>query len=307
METRWENAYMGSELISTALQDIDAWLSLPTYKQDEAIAELAERLGGEYVHQYTLTYGDESSFRIPTFKHIPSGLEFNLVIGGVFDMGLSAEEEAAARALGDEIVSYVEALRPAQSISVQPFLMSRFPLLDSFARTHTEIDPTLFRPEFGEDGDAIPIYLTKGEVESLKEKFGFDIPSEAQWEYAYRGRTRTLFYFGNTLPPEDVLETEILLYHFDDPQANRKAANPFGLVGMCVGEWCEDSYAEDDGQVQRNELPIHRGQPYVVRGGAATLWPWQDGDEWILCVSAMRRSSDTLEDGTCGVRFVKSI
>jgi formylglycine-generating enzyme required for sulfatase activity len=289
------------------LEDLGMWVSLDIKSQDAIITELSAILGSEYEHQYTLSYVPEASFRVPTFLHLPTGTELNLIVGGAFKMGLSITEEKYIRAIDKDVLLSAEVMRPEHSVKVRPFLMSRLPILEPFARSHMSLNPDVFRPEFGTKDDSVPIYLTREEVNVLTERFDLSLPSESQWEYAYRGGTKALFYFGNSLPGEYVLETEILLYNFNDPQANRKAANPFGLVGMCVGEWCEDSYRENYDKATGTDLPVYGKPPYVVRGGAAALWPWQGNNEWLLCVSAMRMSSDILEDNTCGARFVKRL
>jgi formylglycine-generating enzyme required for sulfatase activity len=291
-----------------ALSDLGAWLSLGPREQDALVSEVGAALGPRFAHRRTARYGGGASFRVPTFEHRPSGVVFNLIVGGRFRMGLSASEERAALGVGPDLAPYADWMRPARDFSVRPFLMSRFPVLDSLAREHVTLDPELFRPEFAEqEGDRVPVYLARGEVEALTAKLGFGLPSEAQWEYACRGGTSSLFHFGDALPDEETLETRILLYNFNDEGANDAAANPFGLVGLHVGEWCEDSFAEDYGGHPGSDEPVRGGPPYVVRGGAAALWPWQSGDEWVLCASAMRRGSDTLEDGTCGARLVTSL
>lgn len=167
----------------------------------------------------------------------------------------------------------------------------------------------MFRPDFkNEEDDEVAIYLLREELESLHEELRFNLPSEAQWEYACRGGTEALFlYFGDSLPDEVTLDTQVFLSIFNDEDRNARASNPFGLVGLHVGEWCEDSFRDDYGDASLSDVPIRDGPPYVVRGGAAALWPWQSGDEWILCASAMRRSSATLEDGTCGARLVSPV
>jgi formylglycine-generating enzyme required for sulfatase activity len=293
----------------SVLEKLEHWLNLRENEQDAVVRELEEQFRGEYVHQYTLSYSDKQSLRIPTFLHLPTGLEFNLVVGGQFNMGFSVEEEKTVRKLvgGKELLlESFDFMRPVHTICVQPFLMSKFPILNSFAIEHLELEPDDFISEFLEnDNDIVPASLTRERIDVLLEKFGFCLPSEAQWEYACRGGTKTLFYWGNELPNDEVLENKILLYEFSNPRKCREAANPFGLVGMSVGEWCSDSYHPNYINTSGKDLPVVTGSPYVVRGGAAIAWPWQEGDEWILCISAMRESSEF--DYPLAGRFVKRL
>ena len=295
-------------MVPEALRDLKMWQLLTRDQQDTIISELATALGPDYIHKKTTTYVNDPSFRIPTYEHIPSGLEFNLVVGGRLGMGLSVAEEQAGLNIGPELSPYVDTMRPVHAVTVDPFLITRFPVLESVAREYIQLDPDVFRPDFtNEEGDEVPIYLLREELEALQAELRFNLPSEAQWEYACRGGTETLFYFGDSLPDEVTLDTQIFLSIFNDEDRNTRAANPFGLVGLHIGEWCEDSFRDDYSNASDSDLPIKDGPPYVVRGGAAALWPWQSGDEWILCASAMRRSSETLEEGTCGARLVRSL
>ncbi|HEY9650522.1 MAG TPA: hypothetical protein V6C95_07655 [Coleofasciculaceae cyanobacterium] len=87
-------------------------------------------------------------------------------------------------------------------------------------------------------------------------------------------------------------EEKIALSEFSNSEKCREAANPFGLVGMAVGEWCADSYRPNYNDASDNDLPVVGESPYVVRGGAAILSPWQGVGEWLTCVSAMRLWDD---------------
>ena len=117
------------------------------------------------------------------------------------------------------------------------------------------------------------------------------------------GRATTLFYFGSALPDKATLGDKILLTNFNaDVAGDVAVANPFGLVGTLTGSWCLERYTPA-GQ------PPGRGQnqdngPYVVRGGGAIFWPWQNQSEWMMCMSAMRMSSDDFEDSTCAAQVV---
>jgi formylglycine-generating enzyme required for sulfatase activity len=300
---------MDSENMNKDIFNLPTWLSLNDKEQDEAIRKLADYLKDDYQFLYTKNYDSKVNLRIPTFEHSSTKLEFNLIIGGTFEMGLSLQEEKNARVIEQELPFPAKKMRPVHQVHIRPFLLTRFPLTEAFVRSHIVIDENLFRPEFGEIDEVVPIYLSREETDLLKSKTGFDLPSEAQWEYACRGQTTSLFYFGDTFPDEDSLESIYLLYNFTDPVVCERASNmhPYGLVGLFIGEWCEDSYKNNYSYLPLNDTPNFGGPPYSVRGGAAPLWPWQDAGEWQLCMSAMRNSSDTLEDETCGARFIRII
>lgn len=298
-------------MTTTALTQLDLWLKLSEDEQDASIQELAQQIQDEYIHEYTMSYTNNPGLRIPTFKHLPTDLEFNLVIGGEFNMGLSEPEEVALRkliqqeGLEEEFLGSMETMRPVHSVNVRPFLMSRLPIINSFAMEHIEVDFDDYISDYDVDFEAdeklIPASLTREQINQIMDKLGFRLPSEAQWEYAYRGGTSTLFYWGDTLTITD--EEKIALAEFSDREKCQASANPFGLVGMAVGEWCADSFTPDYSNAPGNDLPVIGNPPYIVRGGAAMLSPWQNCGEWVTCISAMRQAAD-IDDVEAG-RFVK--
>ncbi|NEQ20033.1 MAG: hypothetical protein F6K28_12270 [Microcoleus sp. SIO2G3] len=104
-----------------ALEQLEQWLSLSEDKQDAVVRDLEEQLRGEYVYQYTLSYTNQPSFRVPTFRHRKTGLEFNFIIGGQFNMGFSAQEEAAVKRLMNEkkfSLDSFDFMRPVHPVQV---------------------------------------------------------------------------------------------------------------------------------------------------------------------------------------------
>ena len=74
------------------------------------------------------------------------------------------------------------------------------------------------------------------------------LPTEAQWEYACRAGTKSMYHFGEQLFPE---QAHFSLDKVGDAKNTvgvyAKPANPWGLHQMHgnVLEWCQDRYAED--------------------------------------------------------------
>lgn len=140
----------------------------------------------------------------------------------------------------------------------------------------------------------------KAFIRKLNEKndmFVYRLPTEAEWEYAARAGTTTIFSVGDTLDASQA--------NFDGENPYGEAVksmgkgkpvmvgsynpNKFGLFDMMgnVAEWCEDVYTEDfpglpaDGSANTKGNPARR----VFRGGS---W-WKAG---FNCRSAGRDPQD---------------
>jgi formylglycine-generating enzyme required for sulfatase activity len=105
----------------------------------------------------------------------------------------------------------------------------------------------------------------------------YRLPTEAEWEYAYRAGTTTAFYTGKSLSPKQAhfdalrpyygaekgsyLERTIKVGSFDP--------NPFGLYDMAgnVWEWCQDRYGAYDASKRKDPLTTNELRN-VIRGGS---------------------------------------
>jgi formylglycine-generating enzyme len=122
----------------------------------------------------------------------------------------------------------------------------------------------------------------------------YTIPTEAQWEYACRAGTKTVFGTGDTLTSKDANFYGKLPYGASEPGEYLEkttpiasfAANPWGLFDMHgnVYEWCSDWYEESP---TSNKDPIgpSKGDGRIIRGGA---WDRKASS----CRSAYRYSRD---------------
>lgn len=92
------------------------------------------------------------------------------------------------------------------------------------------------------------VLVSQVEASRLGEVLGLELPSEAEWEYACRGGTTTLFWWGNEPDDKRAWYAE---NSENQPQAigvlGDKAVNPFGLIEMAgnVAEFCRDYFHPD--------------------------------------------------------------
>jgi hypothetical protein len=244
---------------------------------------IAERFSGDFSLDEPLD--DRASLR---FTHCESRLKFRYIFSGRYIMGLSETEESAARNIFDPPPISPSEMRPVHEVFVQPFLMAEAPIINKMARD--------FLVRFPDSGvlAAYPAFFTRNEAEEIAKLFGGLLPTEEQWEYACRAGTSSLFCFDANILNRDELQ-RWLEWDLSDPNL---AANMFGLTGLFFGEWCRDRY--------RNSYAIsamEEADDYVIRGGGAYFWPWQN-NEWVWCMSAMRMPSSDLIDNTAASRVV---
>ena len=124
-------------------------------------------------------------------------------------------------------------------------------------------------------------YIKKlNELKVAPAGFEFSLPTEAQWEYACRAGTVTVYHFGNILNKKQanygggVGKTT---------KAGSYSANVWGLRDMHgnVWEWCLDRYGDYPGGAVTDPKGVAEGLPHVIRGGS-----WNSHAEY--CRSANR-------------------
>jgi formylglycine-generating enzyme required for sulfatase activity len=235
----------------------------------------------------TSSYGDGI---LPTFLHRATNIEFKYIPSGEFNMGLSQKEESSAKKICRQIPADLKEMRPVHKVNINHFLVSSCPVLNHSASNFIDsID--LKYPNS-------PVFLNRDEAESLLHQTGCRMIHEKEWEYMCRGTTQTLFVFGDKLIEDDELAKWL---SWDFSAIDKIKSNSFNIYGLFTGEWCQDKYKssyDEDAKIDDNA--------YVIRGGGALFWPWQD-QEWVWCMSAMRTSSHDIIDGKCGLRLVYDI
>ena len=108
---------------------------------------------------------------------------------------------------------------------------------------------------------------------SAKTGWFYRLPTEAEWEYACRAGTKTVYSFGDD--PQQLDEYAWYVENSDGkPQkVGKKKPNPWGLYDMHgnVCEWCLDLYFPDAYRKHAPENPFFlttKEYPQAVRGGS---------------------------------------
>jgi formylglycine-generating enzyme required for sulfatase activity len=217
-------------------------------------------------------------------------LEMVYIPGGRFMMGSPENEKGRDDDEG-----------PQHLVTIAPFYMSKYPITQSQYQAVMGENPSKFqgqnRPvERVSWSDAVKF------SERLSQKTGkvYQLPSEAQWEYACRAGTTTPFYFGDTITSQLANYRSNLVYSAEPKGVYRKETtevgifppNGFGLYDMHgnLWEWVADSWhdnykdAPSDGYVwAEGEEPAN----CPVRGGSLYRPP-----EECRCANRLQHSTD---------------
>jgi formylglycine-generating enzyme required for sulfatase activity len=189
------------------------------------------------------------------------GMEFVLVPAGVFVMGdLEGEDDEA----------------PLREVTLtRDFRLGRHEVTQRQFELVTGRNPSVF-PGPDNPVDSVSWEDAREFVSLLNAREGtrkYRLPTEAEWEHAARGGTRSRFFFGDDTS---------LLGRYDWVRSNSggvthpvgtKDPGPYGLFDMHgnVGEWVEDRYGYHHyAEARRVEDPTGpaSGTERVVRGGS---------------------------------------
>lgn len=228
-------------------------------------------------------------------------LEMIFIPNGNFFMGSPEEKNASSSEF------------PQHLVSVNSFFIGKYPITQkqwkavaclSQINRPLVVDCSKFK------GDSYPVEQVCWDdaIEfcarlSQKTSRDYRLPSEAEWEYAARAGTTTLFHFGEIITPdlanykycENTKSSRGVFHNQTTPVDKFKFANVFGLHNMhgLIWEWCmdhwHDSYkkAPNDSKAWLNN---RNSQFRVIRGGS-----WADPPE--NCRSASRKKARIAEQG----------
>ncbi len=240
-------------------------------------------------------------------EDLGNGVEMDMVAipGGTFMMGTEDEEIERLEKKYDWCDFRRE--KPQHKVTVPSFYMGKFPVTQEqwkavaqLPQVERKLEP---EPSSYKGNNQLPVEFVSWEevvefCNRLSKATGkeYRLPAEAEWEYACRAETNTLFNFGETITSELANYKGYLVYANEPKGEYREktttvgsfAPNAFGLYDMHgnVWEWCQDNWhgnyknAPNNGSAWLSKKSSIR----VIRGGSWYCNP-------IFCRSAYRSSS----------------
>jgi formylglycine-generating enzyme required for sulfatase activity len=210
-----------------------------------------------------------------------------LIPAGAFVMGAPASESrTAAEALLE---------KPHRVTISRPFYMGKYELTQAQYVSVMGVNPSLTK------GAVLPVHNVSWQnahefCEKLSAKAGrrVDLPTDAEWEYACRAGTTTVYYSGNTI--EDLAKVG---WYADNSgrtlhPVGELPPNAFGLYDMHgnIREFVRDFFDRASLEDAVDPTGPRAGDPnnHVVRGGAYTANAALAGN----CRAAIRRPTEAL-------------
>ncbi|MFN0009330.1 MAG: SUMF1/EgtB/PvdO family nonheme iron enzyme [Planctomycetota bacterium] len=193
-----------------------------------------------------------------------TGIVFVLIPGGTFLMGAQAEDPAADHF--DPNAQRNES--PVQPVNLEPFFLSKYEMTQAQWERLTSDNPSLYSAnnqanEWSSTGrldmPLHPVEQVSWEAcNTVLPRFGMSLPTEAQWEYACRAGTDTVYWSGN--------ESDLL----------GGVANISDGYGKSHGN---EHYAEwdpwlDDGQTVHARVGTYRANPFGLFDMHGNVWEW---------------------------------
>jgi formylglycine-generating enzyme required for sulfatase activity len=228
-------------------------------------AEVAKRGQKDWANHLGVAVTDKNSI----------GLELILIPPGEFTMG---SEDSDSDADVDE--------KPAHRVTLtQPFLMASTEVTQGQWKSVMGTEPWQGNDYVRVGADYPATFVSWADAVEFCQRLGqqegrqYRLPTEAEWEYACRGGSRTQYSFGDNRADLDgygwFSANARDNYERYAHRVGQKRPNPFGLYDMHgnVWEWCSDWYGGYASGSQTNPTGSESGELRVDRGGSWNYEP----------------------------------
>lgn len=251
-----------------------------------------------------------------------------LVPGGRAVLGADREAPGEPRPANVDAKAPAE-WTPSYVVELEPFFLSKYELTQAQWQRHTGQNPSAYQPGSGLvaiESMRHPVELvTWQQFARVLREFDLALPTEAQWEWAYRGGTSTAYPYGedaSALAGHENLADQFAREHgrngkwrfldwLNDGHTVHAPVgtflpNAFGLhdMGGNVKEWCEDTWEDYPAVAPRAGDGLRQGQYdryRIVRGGS---YASSDDDPRSAARGGVEK---TLSGPEAGVRPVRRI
>lgn len=193
---------------------------------------------------------------------------------------------------------------PVHEVILDNFMIGKFQITQTQWLTLMGTNPSKFKKNnLNAPVENVTWNDAQAFIEKLTEysQLQFRLPTETEWEYAARGRSKIQKYAGNKTIQDSIW--------FKDNSNNKthpvgkKDANIFGIYDMSgnVCEWVNDWYAPYSIESQNNPTGPSTGQSKILRGGSWNL------DYWFARVCARMSAPPETLSNEIGFRIAISL
>ncbi len=200
---------------------------------------------------------------VETRTYTVGGVTFKMVAveGGTFMMGATAEQ-------GNEALS---SEKPAHQVTLNGFAIGETEVTQALWQAVMGSNPSYFTGNLQRPVEKVSWNDCQTFIAKLNQLTGehFRLPTEAEWEYAARGGSKSKGYkYAGSNAIDDVAWYTNNSSSKTHPVAT-KSPNELGLYDMSgnVWEWCQDWYGSYSSGAQTNPIGPASGSSRVSRGG----------------------------------------
>ena len=204
----------------------------------------------------------DNNSEIETFTVHGVAFKMVRVVGGTFQMGATSEQGSDADS--DET--------PVHSVTLSDYYIGQTEVTQELWEAVMGSNPSYFKGDNQRPVENVSWNDCQEFIEKLNRLTGknFRLPTEAEWEYAARGgsKSRGYKYSGSNNPDA------VAWYYYNSGSKTHpvatKQSNELGLYDMSgnVYEWCQDWYGGYKSNSQTNPTGASKGSRRGLRGGS---------------------------------------